>query len=366
MKTKNYWTSYPDTLFPLDKTYKRRYNNSSIPQKSKSSFANYAAAEPASGHLYADNTRDKTRSGFSSVENREYNRERYGVPEESKQTLDLFSKKTTGVLNPKLPDDADRAFLSGFMGKEAEENYYRKKLSNSTRTLDALQGDFRSSQFEGALKPTVQRLDSPPAKINDVNRNSNAKPNLAQLSGAEKHKLKDDLVDFFIPPVLNPEKHKEVWALGANTYLTMKGYHSSAWLLKHSLEDNPKDVYRDDNSRIANLIKNDPAFLKELDMKIANSKGKMLYTTIPVTFQSGDLYYSIHKSNIKVSGYKGNDGKWKISARLADKYDFTELTTWMDGTDAMLGTLANDSAAFSQKLGAITPYYIYVDFNLER
>ena len=86
-----------------------------------------------------------------------------------------------------------------------------------------------------------------------------------------------------------------------------------------------------------------------------------------VAFESGDLYYSIHKGKIKVTGKKGNDGKWKISARLTDDYDLTEIMSFMnEKKQVTLGTLANDAAVLSQNLGAITPYSICVDFNLER
>lgn len=221
------------------------------------------------------------------------------------------------------------------MGKSEEEDNYNKRLSSSNRALSELQDAFRGSQFEGELKPTVQRFNSPPAITNAINRNLNKKDDLTQLLFGRKNGIKDKIIegvqDFFIPPVFNPKDHKKVWALGADTYLTMKGYLSSAWLLKHSLEDKPKDVYRDNNSRIAQLIKNDSVFLDRLDKAIAESNGKTLDTTLKdVAFESGDLYYSIHKGKIKVTGKKGNDGKWKISARLTDDYDFTEIMSFMN------------------------------------
>ena len=129
MNNKNYWTP---SVSSLDKVYKRGYNEKGIPQKSKSIFNSDAFASSALDYLYSNNNRDKTRSflknnGFPSAEDREYNKKYYGVQEENKRMLDLFKKKTNRILNPRIPDDTDRAFLSGFLGKEEEENNYKIK-----------------------------------------------------------------------------------------------------------------------------------------------------------------------------------------------------------------------------------------------
>ena len=84
-------------------------------------------------------------------------------------------KKTGGILNPKLPDDTDRAFLSGFLGKDEEENNYKKKILSSNRALSELHEAFRGSQFENELKLPVQKVSPPPMVTNTINRNPNAK-----------------------------------------------------------------------------------------------------------------------------------------------------------------------------------------------
>lgn len=165
---------------------------------------------------------------------------------------------------------------------------------------------------------------------------------------------------------LNPNVHRAVWYMGAETYLKSKEYYTSAWMLEHSLLRNPSDEYRGDFSRIAELIKNDAAFLNDLDRVIRNSDGKTLDDTVYTTFENGDLYYSIHRSTIKVTGYRMDNGKWYISGTLDDEYDYTEIMTYMGGNNATLGTIANDAAFFSQIIGAINPYHIYVDFSMIR
>lgn len=149
-------------------------------------------------------------------------------------------------------------------------------------------------------------------------------------------------------------------------------FYTSAWLLEHSLEDNPLDVWRGDDSRIANLIKNNQAYLDALDRAIENSNGKTLDDVLEgVRLKKGDLYYSLHKVDIKVLGDKRADGKWHIKSFLSDKYDFTEIQSFMGDkgeltTNASIGTLANDAAVYSQKIGAIKPYWIRVHFNIVR
>ncbi len=78
-----------------------------------------------------------------------------------------------------------------------------------------------------------------------------------------------------------------------------------------------------------------------------------------VAFQTGDLYYSLHKSNVSISAYDMGYGVWVLNCSLTDTCDYTEITTLM-GNDmkAGLGTIANDVATVSQWSGAINPYII--------
>lgn len=164
-----------------------------------------------------------------------------------------------------------------------------------------------------------------------------------------------------------------VWKAGADLYLRkLKGYHTSAWMLEHSLQDNPDDIKRGNDSRIAYLINTDEAYLKALDEKIKNSKnGRIEGKLKDIEFIADDLSYSIHKATINVDGYKQKNGKWIIHSTLSDTYDFTEIMTFMgeDGKlslNASLGTIANDAAVISQLSDAINPYKVTVDFYTTR
>lgn len=166
---------------------------------------------------------------------------------------------------------------------------------------------------------------------------------------------------------------RDIWELGAQKYLReQKGYFTSAWMLEHSLTDKPSDIWRGNDSRIAYLINNDSAYLSKLDEAIKSSKnGKIDEDLKGIQFNTGDLYYSIHKSTIHVDGYMQSNGKWIIHAKMTDTYDFTEIQSFMDdnggwSTQAGIGTVANDVAVVSQFLGAINPYKVTVEFYTTR
>ena len=183
-------------------------------------------------------------------------------------------------------------------------------------------------------------------------------------AGYESEMLKNKVAD-------NAQKkiQREFWEFGSQHILKEKwGYLTSAWMLEYSLQDNPSDVWRGNDSRIAYLINNDAEYLSKLDAVIKSSNnGKVDQYLNDIMFQTGDLYYSIHKATIHVEGYLQKNGKWIIHSTLTDKYDFTEIQTFMDdnggwSTQSGIGTIANDAAAFSQFFGAINPYNITVEF----
>ena len=165
---------------------------------------------------------------------------------------------------------------------------------------------------------------------------------------------------------------REFWTTGSQIILRDHyGYETSAWMLEHALQDNPTDIYRDNNSRIAYLINTDSSYLEKLDEVISKSdNGKIIGYLSDIQFNNGDLYYSIHRATIYVEGYQKDDGQWLVHSTMVDVYDFTEIQSFMDDGDismqAGLGTLANDAAVLSQSMGAINPYRVTVDFYTTR
>ncbi len=166
MTNENYLLNSFDTVFPLDKSYKKNYNGINTVQKNvfDDTFANSAL-----DYLYSNENLGKTQSflennGFPSVEERRYNKEAYGAADEHKQMLDLFKNKSNSVLNPKLSDDTDRAFLSGLMGEEEEKAYHQNQIADANSAIKQWQSAFigspLESQLNGAADSALQKINT--------------------------------------------------------------------------------------------------------------------------------------------------------------------------------------------------------------
>ncbi|MEE1301586.1 MAG: hypothetical protein UHD64_02285 [Bacteroidales bacterium] len=105
-----------------------------------------------------------------------------------------FNKeKTTGILNPHLPYDTDRAF--GLLGTEESE-----------------------------LKPTVQRLNASPAITNAINRNLNAKNEYTPIGTYDPNKkysatlYSTNSKESFIDKVFSKEVNNNIYTSKGNSY----------------------------------------------------------------------------------------------------------------------------------------------------
>lgn len=147
--------------------------------------------------------------------------------------------------------------------------------------------------------------------------------------------------------------------------LTVMNCNTTKELLYHSLQQKPSDLTYGDNSRIANQIKSDKAFDASLkNMLLHYSNENYINEYIGVEFNEGDLYYSIHRATIYVSGKRNYNGKWELKCSLVDTFDFTEYLLQDYGFS--LGNFANDGATILQKCGVINPYKVRVDFRVVR
>ncbi len=167
MSNENYWLTSFDTTFPLDKNSKKSYNGINTVQKNV--FDN-AFANSALDYLYSNDNLGKTQSflennGFPSIEERQYNKQSYGAADENRQMLDLFQSKSNSILNPKLSDDTDRAFLSGLMGEEEEKAYHQSQIADANNAIKQWQSAFSGSPLENQLNGAA---DSAMQKINTV------------------------------------------------------------------------------------------------------------------------------------------------------------------------------------------------------
>ena len=414
MSNENYWLTSFDTTLPLDKNSKKRYNEINTMQKNvfDDTFANSAL-----DYLYSNDNLGKTQSflesnGFPSIEERQYNKQSYGAADENRQMLDLFQSKSNSILNPKLSDDTDRAFLSGLMGEEEEKAYHQSQIADANSAIKQWQSAFigspLESQLNGVADSALQKINTVPNTKSDFfnaennivpvdnfnlfpeNDNNNVSSLLLQdtnntLSMVNTRTLVDNSLKKLLnkakqafqifgelPDEMQKDVQRSIWRTGARYYLGKEEFYTSLWMLEHALQDNPSDIWRGNDSRIAYLINNDPVYLNSLDEAIKSSKDGTIDTDLQnIQFNEKDLYYSIHKANIHVTGHRQSNGKWIVHATLSDKYDFTEFMTFKDdnggwSTQFSPGTVANDVALASQILGAINPYHVTVDFYTTR
>ena len=135
-------------------------------------------------------------------------------------------------------------------------------------------------------------------------------------------------------------------------------------MLEHSLQDNPTNVYRGKDSRIAGLISSSWITLDLIDGLIANSTGGYFLFNGSCKLSNGELLYALNKGTISMTGIQQYDGSWIIYGTVIDTYDFTEFITLMGGS--LTAGVANDAAVISQNAGAINPYDIYISFEVVR
>jgi len=84
-----------------------------------------------------------------------------------------------------------------------------------------------------------------------------------------------------------------------------------------------------------------------------------------VIFESdSDLKYSLHQSNVYITGTKMKDGQWSLSVQFKDSYDYKEFITSMNKyKDDFKATFGNNIAYLSEDQGAISNYNINIEFN---
>lgn len=164
----------------------------------------------------------------------------------------------------------------------------------------------------------------------------------------------------------------QIVAIGGNVV----GFDSSAESLEHSLTTKPKDLVITDG-KIVEEIKNDSQFQKQLK-EIVEEYGKETseFNTaeikkLSLQFDNSDLYYSIHKADIKVIGKKENE-KWNLEIELIDTYDYSEfkkLKEYIKDANSvpksMFSSFIYNLAHISSMFGVIKEYKVIVRFTID-
>lgn len=98
---------------------------------------------------------------------------------------------------------------------------------------------------------------------------------------------------------------------------------------------------------------------------LGNAYVWMTIGTVEFPLRETDLYFGIHYARYYVGGVK-KDGIWKVTIKVEDVFDFTEVwnpftTGSLKGT---LGALANDYGYLLQNTGVLTPYKWSIVFDM--
>lgn len=160
-----------------------------------------------------------------------------------------------------------------------------------------------------------------------------------------------------------------------------KKYELSSICLKNSLSvigEEPKDIkITNKDKKIISEIKEDSGFQEKIKKLIKKySKNNIIkfnkdnaknINDVYYSFNSDDLFYSLHNVAINLNGKK-EKGKWNLQITLTDTYDFTEILSNDKFTKKgkkyiSLGTMLNDMGAVSSQYGVIKPFNITITFD---
>ena len=168
-----------------------------------------------------------------------------------------------------------------------------------------------------------------------------------------------------------------LWQVVIEVGRTYYHYDISAYFLQHSLEKEPNDLFIT-KGNIVEKIKNDAKF-KEILNNIIKEYGRdseafifdsSLDDNFPISFDDGDLYFSIHYASLKIIGKKQNE-KWNLNINLHDRYDYTEVK-WPDKyyndtnniPKSILSSTLYNCAHLSEKFNVMKEYNIDIQFEM--
>ena len=131
----------------------------------------------------------------------------------------------------------------------------------------------------------------------------------------------------------------------------------AAFLLRHSLQDNPDDLHFPAHSKASELVRNTPEYQKVLEQIREELKNTDLQQegTLTLQFNSGDLYVALHNTTLRYSADK-IDGKWHINIIVSDCYDFAHHSK--EEISSFKYRTINNMAYSDQQMGIINNYDI--------
>jgi hypothetical protein len=164
-------------------------------------------------------------------------------------------------------------------------------------------------------------------------------------------------------PILTPIA-RYLWRVVIRNVLEPRGWNVAAFLLDHSLQDNPGNLHFGQNHFVTTAIRNSTDYENKLQEIIRSQQiGYQGYVTSDsIAFSSGDLFAAIHAASFDYNGWicKRTDTSYKmdLDIKVSDDYDFHLLVDQYYAWDLeqILGTIANNMAWSDQFFEVINNY----------
>jgi len=152
-----------------------------------------------------------------------------------------------------------------------------------------------------------------------------------------------------------------LWYDFSYAYFTNQGSYISGNLLRHSLQINPSDKIFNNQSYVANTIRETKEYedsLTAINEAIRNGKRS---DSDDIKFQTGDLATSIHKATLSWTAKPSTKsvGAYDIQISITDTYNFE----WKDNYGNSMLNLGNNIAVGSQAMMVINEYEIKIKMN---
>ncbi|MBE6963604.1 MAG: hypothetical protein E7443_03245 [Ruminococcaceae bacterium] len=166
-----------------------------------------------------------------------------------------------------------------------------------------------------------------------------------------------------------------VWKLGAEYYLRPRGYDVAAFLLEHSIEKSPGNLYFSQSHWVTQKFINSKGFKKayrELEKSIReNPVCNAVSGETTVNFgETGDtdLYYAIGRCAVKYTCARSSSSV-RIRFSIQDTYNFDHIRSisWdiepgVKTHFGDFGNVANDLGLLSQADSVISIFDTYINF----
>ncbi len=139
------------------------------------------------------------------------------------------------------------------------------------------------------------------------------------------------------------------------------GYEHAADFLRHSLQDDPEDLYFAPGTEVSDWILESD----EVQSLISDFQDYVTGRSLSRRFTSGstilnsdrDYFLALNKVDYRIDGVKSGR-RWNLDIDIIDEYDFDY--SW-EYVDELIATIVNNYAALAEDLGAIVPYDIRIN-----